>query len=351
MIIANPIYDAVFKQLMQNERIAKFFISTLTEQEIQTIQLKPNKLAYTYELIATRIFRLDFVATIKTPQGYQKILIEIQKAFKYIDIMRFRNYLAEHYKKQDEIEGEEKTLPITTIYILGFDLPEIDSACFRAERVYRDLLTREVIPKKSSFVESLTHDSYIVQVNRIGGRYRSKLEQLLSLFEQRYFIDEKGIMKEYPHEVSVEEVGLMARVLEHVAADRVQRQLIETEWEAWRSIDALTGGVGSKLDRLMRELEQEKQRAEQEKQRAEQKEKELEQEKQRAEQKEKELEQEKQRAEQKEKELQQEKQRAEQLEQDKINMIREMLKQGFSKEVVMQIAKVDESFLKKYNLI
>ncbi|MDW8346142.1 MAG: hypothetical protein RML94_04220 [Bacteroidia bacterium] len=260
MIIANPIYDAVFKQLMQNERIAKFFISTLTEQEIQTIQLKPNELAYTYELIATRIFRLDFVATIKTPQGYQKILIEIQKAFKYIDIMRFRNYLAEHYKKQDEIEGEEKTLPITTIYILGFDLPEIDSACFRAERVYRDLLTREVIPKKSSFVESLTHDSYIVQVNRIGGRYRSKLEQLLSLFEQRYFVDEKGIMKEYPHEVSVEEVGLMARVLEHVAADRVQRQLIETEWEAWRSIDALTGGVGSKLDRLMRELEQEKRR-------------------------------------------------------------------------------------------
>ncbi|MDW8348173.1 MAG: hypothetical protein RML94_14520, partial [Bacteroidia bacterium] len=74
----------------------------------------------------------------------------------------------------------------------------------------------------------------------------------------------------------------------------------------------------------------EKQRAEQEKQRAEQKEKELEQEKQRAE---------------------QEKQRAEQLEQDKINIIKEMLKQGISKEVVMQIAKVDEAFLRKHNLM
>ncbi|MCS7077357.1 MAG: hypothetical protein NZ455_11645, partial [Bacteroidia bacterium] len=61
-----------------------------------------------------------------------------------------------------------------------------------------------------------------------------------------------------------------------------------------------------------------------------------------------ELKQEKQRAEQKEKELQQEKQRAEQ---EKVSMIREMLKQGMSKEIVMQIAKVDEAFLRKYNLM
>ncbi|MCS7078045.1 MAG: hypothetical protein NZ455_15140, partial [Bacteroidia bacterium] len=101
-------------------------------------------------------------------------------------------------------------------------------------------------------------------------------------------------------------------------------------------------------EKLAEELKQEKQRAEQEKQRteqeiqrAEQKQRELEQEKQRAEQ-------EKQRAEQKEKELEQEKQRAEQ---EKVSMIREMLKQGMNKEIVMQIAKVDELFLKKYNLI
>ncbi|MDW8303162.1 MAG: hypothetical protein RML38_11930, partial [Bacteroidia bacterium] len=58
--------------------------------------------------------------------------------------------------------------------------------------------------------------------------------------------------------------------------------------------------------------------------------------------------------ERREKELEQEKQRAEQekqrAEQEKIRMIKEMLKQGMSKEIVMQIAKVDELFLKKHNL-
>ncbi|MDW8348429.1 MAG: hypothetical protein RML94_15810, partial [Bacteroidia bacterium] len=86
-------------------------------------------------------------------------------------------------------------------------------------------------------------------------------------------------------------------------------------------------------EKLAEELKQERQRAEQ-------KEKELEQEKQRAEQ-------EKQRAEQKQRELEQERQLAEQ---EKVSMIREMLKQGMSKEIVMQIAKVDELFLKKHNL-
>jgi hypothetical protein len=28
MIIANPIYDVVFKRMMENERVAKFFIGT-----------------------------------------------------------------------------------------------------------------------------------------------------------------------------------------------------------------------------------------------------------------------------------------------------------------------------------
>lgn len=31
MIIANPIYDVVFKRLMENQRVATFFIVTLPE--------------------------------------------------------------------------------------------------------------------------------------------------------------------------------------------------------------------------------------------------------------------------------------------------------------------------------
>jgi hypothetical protein len=47
MVIANPIYDVVFKRMMENEKVAKFFISTLLDTAIETIEVKPQE--YTYE--------------------------------------------------------------------------------------------------------------------------------------------------------------------------------------------------------------------------------------------------------------------------------------------------------------
>jgi hypothetical protein len=38
MIIANPIYDTVFKRRMEHERVAKFFIGILLEQYIETVE-------------------------------------------------------------------------------------------------------------------------------------------------------------------------------------------------------------------------------------------------------------------------------------------------------------------------
>jgi hypothetical protein len=34
-IIANPIYNTVFKRLMENQRIAKFFLSAVIEQQVE----------------------------------------------------------------------------------------------------------------------------------------------------------------------------------------------------------------------------------------------------------------------------------------------------------------------------
>lgn len=74
------------------------------------------------------VFRLDFIAAIKTDTGEHKtVLIEIQKAKNPIDLLRFRNYLAEQYKKEDTVNNENIVLPITTIYFLGFKLPEIET--------------------------------------------------------------------------------------------------------------------------------------------------------------------------------------------------------------------------------
>ncbi|HRR07731.1 MAG TPA: hypothetical protein PLO56_03485 [Rhodothermales bacterium] len=102
MIIANPMYDVVFKRLMENEKVARFFIGTLLEQAIENVEVKPQEFTYTNELAGLAVFRLDFIATIKTEAGeYKKVLIEIQKPKNLIDLMRFRNYLAEQYKKED----------------------------------------------------------------------------------------------------------------------------------------------------------------------------------------------------------------------------------------------------------
>lgn len=240
MIIANPIYDTVFKRMMENERVAKFFIETLLEQAIETIEVKPQEFTYTDELAGLAVFRLDFIATIKTETSeYKKVLIEIQKAKNQIDLMRFRRYLGEQYKKEDKVNNENQALPITTIYILGFTLPEIETACIRVERNYKDLINKTVIEKKSDFVEKLTHDSYIVQVDRITNRYQTSLDKLLSVFEQSNFVDDRKITKQFSHPTDNEELKILTDILHHSGSDPIERKRIEDEQEAWRTINAM----------------------------------------------------------------------------------------------------------------
>jgi hypothetical protein len=225
MIIANPIYDVVFKRLMENERVAKFFISTLLDQTVIDLTIRPQertilpKLDDLEELdketldniekqlierLSISVVRLDFVATIKTDEGeHKKVLIEIQKAKNALDLMRFRTYLAEHYKTRNEVEIDgirtKVALPIVTIYMLGFELDEIEAIAIKVRRDYWDIINGQVLSAKCPFVEALTHDSYIVQIPRIEGNTKTKLEVLLSLFEQKYFVDDRKMLKSYPH--------------------------------------------------------------------------------------------------------------------------------------------------------
>ena len=253
MVIANPIYDVVFKRMMENDRVAKFFIGTLLEQTIETVEVKPQEFTYTDELAGLAVFRLDFIATIKTENGeLKKILIEIQKAKNQIDLMRFRNYLAEQYKKEDEVNGEKIILPITTIYILGFKLPEITSACLKVERNYKDLVNNSRIETKSDFIEKLTHDSYVVQVERITNKYQTKLDKLLSLFEQTNFVDERKIVKEFTHEIDNEDIRITTDILHFSGTNTEERRKIETEQEAWRTVNAM---FEDKEKKFLKELE------------------------------------------------------------------------------------------------
>ncbi len=264
MIIANPIYDVVFKRLMENEKVAKFFIGTLLEQEIVSVEIKPQEYTYKGELETAKgvqdaeermrerfsiwVYRLDFIATIKTDTGeYKKVLIEIQKAKNPIDLMRFRNYLAEQYKKEDKINNKNVVLPITTIYILGFKLPEIESPCISVKRDYIDLINKTTLTQKSEFVEKLTHDCFVVQVERITDRYQTRLDKLLSVFEQRNFTDDKEITKSYNYELDLEELKTITEILHYVGTDPKERKQIENEQEARRTINAMLEDYQEKI--------------------------------------------------------------------------------------------------------
>jgi len=249
MFIANPIYDSVFKHLMENDRVARFFVETIIDQPVENIQVAPQE--YTWfkpqqgfaseslsdefkkiELLS--ILRYDFVVTIRTPEGSKKVLIEIQKAKNDIDLMRFRNYLGEQYKRKDKIvvEGKEieEPLPIITIYLLGFKLPETDAIVIHVSRVYKDVIMQRELKVKSEFIECLTHDSYVVQIPRIDGKTRTRLEKMLNVFEQKDFYDDKGIIKRFRHEPDDENIRLMLEILYHIGADPDKREDIEIEW-------------------------------------------------------------------------------------------------------------------------
>lgn len=191
MIIANPIYDVVFKYLLEDVEIARELLSTILGEEVQSVEVKPQETS-TETSGDIRILRFDFKAVIKKPNGgTSKVLIELQKAKQAFDVMRFRRYLGDNYRKEDDVlndkgEPEKLPLPIITIYFLGFPLNSIQSGVVKINREYRDVVTQEILDIKEDFVELLTHDSYLIQVRKLAKAARNKLERVLHIFSPIY---------------------------------------------------------------------------------------------------------------------------------------------------------------------
>ena len=303
IFIANPIYDAVFKHLMENNRVARFFVETIIEQPVESIavtqqertllktpqtidgkEMTPDEITKIAELMS--IMRYDFVATIRTDEGLKKVLIEIQKAKNIYDLMRFREYLGNQYIKKDKLEidgsGQEAPIPIITIYLLGFKLPETDAIIIHVSRTYIDVIARRELRVKSEFIECLTHDSYVVQIPRIEGKSRSSLEKMLNIFEQNDFYDKTGILKQYRHQLDNDdnEIRLMVEILCHVASNPENREEIELEWRSKEFLDdylqqkkglALQKQALQEMDRALQEKDkaiEEKDKAIEEKEKA-----------------------------------------------------------------------------------
>lgn len=241
MIIANPIFDTVFKRLMEDYKTARFFIETILAEPVEDIVMRPQEFTHSSEVLGLSIYSVDYIATIKTADGHKKVLIEIQKAKKAFDLLRFRSYLGEQQKKEDEIDtpnGKQMVeLPIVTIYLLGFKLPEVEASAIKVNRQYIDLKTQHVLEAKSDFIEKLTHNCFVVQMQRIEDRLQTRLDRLLSVFEQKYFIDDKGTVKEYNHDIKDSDIKRMLDILHHSGTDPKERKEMEGELEIYRLLN------------------------------------------------------------------------------------------------------------------
>lgn len=212
------------------------------------------------------VYRLDFSAKIKTQDGFRQVLIEIQKAKLPSDIMRFRRYLEEQYSKKTNTytvtrQGKDKTreiskpLPIISIYFLGYPLEHVRVPVIKVNRHYYNVASNRQIDLKEDFIESLTHDSYVIQISELRESHQSEIEQLLAIFDQhRHLESDEHILdideKNYPEKYR----GLIRRLQQAVAEPEVRRNM-DAEDEILADLQELERTIVEK-DLLIEEREQ-----------------------------------------------------------------------------------------------
>jgi hypothetical protein len=177
--------------MMEDNAVAKIVVSSIIGEEVLELEPKPQertreKLQIGGDDNSLTVYRLDFSAKIKIPNGQKLIHIEMQKASLPTDIPRFRRYLGEQYiDPNNNINTQSGTigLQIYCIYFLGKDLG-IDAPVLEINTNVKDVATSEIINTKSDFIDSLHHKSWIVQISCLKERRRNELEQLLAVFDQ-----------------------------------------------------------------------------------------------------------------------------------------------------------------------
>ena len=195
MLVANPIYDVVFKYLMEDERIARTILSALLKTEVLEVHVRRNEYS-DKSRESLSIFRIDFGATIRNENGErQTILIEIQKTWVDSELLRFRRYLGVQYDNKENMEGTGRNahaLPMVAVYLLGHTVGTIEAPVVYVDHQVYDY-DRNVVEGgiNDPFVESLTHNSIIVQIPRLHGKINNRLDKVLSIFDQSRVLSSK----------------------------------------------------------------------------------------------------------------------------------------------------------------
>lgn len=260
--IANPIYDSVFKYLMEDERIAKTILSALLKKDVVSIAARPHEYA-NENRDKISMFSIDFAATVREADGKEHfILVELQKTWLETETLRFRQYLGAQYSDKRNIDRnshEGYAIPMVTIYLLGHRVGDIEEPVVYVNHDSYDydgnMITKGI---PDPFIESLVHNSIIVQIPLLHGQINNRLERVLSVFDQT------KANADDPHILSLDEntyagddnMEYIVHRLTEAAADSDMRQNMNVEDEYYSAIKNRDTAIMNR-DKKIKEQEKE----------------------------------------------------------------------------------------------
>ena len=242
--VANPLYDAVFKYLMEDDRIAKTILTALLKKKVIDVKIRRNEYANLTRRESISMFRIDFAATVLDEDNQPHLmLIELQKTWLPTETLRFRRYLALQYNNEENMlkeEHEKYAIPMVAIYLLGHCVGKIEEPVIYVNHHaynYDGKKVEEGIP--DPFVESLQHDSIIVQIPLLHGRVNNRLEKVLCLFDQTNVADNKKVIKVDDKQFEGDnDMEYIVRRLQSAAADPDLRNQMNAEDEFFKELEA-----------------------------------------------------------------------------------------------------------------
>ncbi len=244
MYIANPIYDSVFKYLMEDKRITKTILSALLKKEVLEVEARPHEYSNGRKDDLS-MFRIDFSATVKEEDGCTRlILIELQKTWLDTEVQRFRQYLGVQYSSTSTLmEGEDHKrfgIPMVAVYLLGHRIGKVREPVVYFRHKPYDYEGRELHDGfPDAFAESLIHDSIIVQIPLLHGQINNRLDKVLSVFDQtNKDMDNRQLISiDESRYAGDEDMLYILHRLKAAAADAELRQTMNVEDEYFLAID------------------------------------------------------------------------------------------------------------------
>ncbi|MCR4560200.1 MAG: hypothetical protein K5685_08985 [Bacteroidales bacterium] len=205
--VCNPIYDTVFKYLVDDERVAKVLLGGILNKKIVSVEIKGHDCAYqSDEGSNLKLLRFDFAGTIENPDGTKEtVTIELQKASEPEEVMRFRKYFGLQMASEANADAvtkyrrdKEKTPYIVKkprhiygIFILGHSLGKgFEYSLIKGNPVFYDE-DNNVLNFKTQceFLKGMTYDLYIIQIPFLPEKPKKPLEKILRAFDQRYKLE------------------------------------------------------------------------------------------------------------------------------------------------------------------